>query len=798
MKKTTTSTHEKKELQKKAKSKTKTLEEHAMSHEQQIVCDHICNGENVIVDACAGSGKSTTILGIAKSLPKRRFLQITYNAMLRKEFKEKVLEHGLTNIEVHTYHSLAVKYFSNEANTDTGIRHILHPKSTSGSSDIKTRCRLRDDVTMQQFDVVVIDEAQDMTFLYYRFVQFILDVICDVSVDADGHKKRGRPVKGHKLQLLILGDYMQGIYEFKGADIRFLTLAHQIWSMCPHLKQTTFQRCTLKTSYRITRPMASFVNYAMLGCTEEENARLLSCRDGAPVIYIRHSRHNMKHIVVNQIMRLLDGGDLPSDIFILGPSVKGGNSMIRKIENMLVQRGVPCHVPMMENEKIDDRVIDGKLVFSTFHVVKGRQRKYVFVVGFDQSYFNYYAKNIPEDVCPNTLYVGCTRATHMMMLLECNDGVTDRPLPFLTMTHHEMATTDYIDFRGLPRATFYELEPNSYEAAKEAKKNQTYYVTPTDLIKFTSETVLERITPILDRIFVSVPAPESMPSLEQDQIPTVVRFTSGMYEDVADLNGIVLPCMYWDEYSNAEELSTAGTTVNALYKLIGDMIRDMKAGDHDFLKQKYQDFDPSSTSPDQYLYLANMYLAVQEKLYFKLQQILPSEYNWLTEEVVAICKERLDLVIGRETVELHEHVLIHTKMEEEHAAIDLALAGLGNVGQSGMGNEGHNKLPTKYRFTARIDMVTQESVWELKCCQQITLDHQLQVVIYAWLWRTLHPECTKKVKLFNIKTGEILELCATNDELTTIVVELLRGKYEKPIHLTDAQFLVRGLTAFNN
>jgi AAA domain len=808
---------------------TKTIrivEEHPMSPEQQLVCDHICNGENVVVDACAGSGKSTTILGIAKSLPKRRFLQITYNAMLRKEFKEKVAEHGLTNLEVHTYHSLAVKYFSNEANTDTGIRHILHPNCyehqrcspqlvvVGGYKERKppdpvsgTQCTLREDVTLPLFDVVVVDEAQDMTFLYYRFVQFVLDIICAVPLDSDGHKKRGRH---HKVQLLVLGDYMQGIYEFKGADIRFLTLAHEIWSRCPHLKTPVFQRCTLKTSYRITRPMASFVNYAMLGCTGEADARLLSCRDGAPVVYIRHSRHNMKHIVVNQIVRLLDGGDLPSDIFILGPSVKGGNSMIRKIENMLVQRGIPCHVPMMENEKIDDRVIDGKIVFSTFHTVKGRQRKYVFVVGFDQSYFNYYAKNVPEDVCPNTLYVGCTRATHMMMLLECNDGVTDRPLPFLTMTHHDMTATDYIDFRGLPRATFYELDPNSYEAAKEAKKNQTYYVTPTELIKFTSETVLERITPILDRIFVALAAPEGMPALELDQIPTVVRFASGMYEDVADLNGIVLPCMYWDECSST---NVSGNTVNVLYKLIGDMIQDMKSGDHDFLKKKYQEFDPSSISPaqcprqaslapdtatqdyrakpdslgSQYLYLANMYVAVQEKLYFKLQQILPSEYNWLTEEVVAICKQRLDLVIGRETVELHEHVLIHTKMEEEHAAIDVALA---PFFVQGVGpNRDGNKLPTKYRFTARLDMVTQESVWELKCCQQITLDHQLQVVIYAWLWRILHPECTKKVKIFNIKTGEILELCATADDLTTIVVELLRGKYEKPVVLTDAQFL---------
>ena len=100
----------------------------------------------------------------------------------------------------------------------------------------------------------------------------------------------------------------------------------------------------------------------------------------------------------------------PNDIFVLGPSVKGEQSNIRKLENMLVEKDIPCHVPMMESSDIDQRVIDGKVVFSTFHTVKGRQRKYVFVVGMDHSYFKFYARNLPRDVCPNTIYVACTRA----------------------------------------------------------------------------------------------------------------------------------------------------------------------------------------------------------------------------------------------------------------------------------------------------------------------------------------------------------------------------------------------------
>ena len=136
----------------------------------------------------------------------------------------------------------------------------------------------------------------------------------------------------------------------------------------------------------------------------------------------------------------------------------------------------------------------------------------------------------------------------------------------------------------------------------------------------------------------------------------------------------------------------------------------------------------------------------------------------------------MDTIVGCENVEQHEHVFINPKMEEAHGRIDMLL-------QPELGTD------VKYRFTARLDLITQESIWELKCTQQITIDHLLQVVIYAWLWRTINPESTKKVKIFNIKNGEVMELHATIDELTKIIIELLRGKYEKAERLNDQQFL---------
>ena len=784
------------------------------SEEQQHICDCIKQGHNVAVDACAGSGKSTTILSVAHTVPTKKILQITYNASLRKEFKEKVTEYGIKNIDVHTYHSLAVQYFSSDAHTDAGIRKVLYHNL------------IRPEITdVPTYDVIVLDEAQDMSHLYYRFVLYFMG-FCS--------KKR------RKFQLLILGDYMQGLYEFKGADIRFLTMASEIWSTCSFLKTPHFELCNLRTSYRITKPMAAFVNNVMLGCGQRDEAlqqltskgashpekfgqrdealqqltskgashpekfgqraetpssnddsmRLCAIRDGVPVTYLRNSRANLERIVVYHILKILEEGDLPEDIFVLSASVKGINSNVRKMENALVERGIPCHIPMLENDKMDERVIRGKVVFSTFHTVKGRQRKYVIVVGFDQSYFAYFAKNIPIDQCPNTLYVACTRATHRMILLENNDRSTDQPLRFLTMDHYELRDQEYIDFKGQPQTLFYEKEPEM--SSSIVAKPNIHYVTPTDLIKFVPEHVLEMITPWVEDMFVNVS--DEMPNIEMASV--VYCKKTGLYEDVADLNGIALPCLFWDRIKTKGHIDSGCDDTSTLYTLIGSMLADMKSNEHVFLKRKYQEIDKDAcSSAADYLYMANLYVAVQEKLYFKMTQISKDEYDWLPEDVVESCIRRLEKVVACEPVLAHEHVLIHHKMEEEHAQIDSILNPY--FDKFGQGAECPQNRE-RYRFSARLDMITETTVWEIKCTQQLTFDHRLQVLIYAWLWRLVpgfdsdqraFTPSGKKIKIFNIKSGEILELRATTEELTRVMVELLRGKYSKPPVLSDTEFM---------
>ena len=128
----------------------------APSSEQQYVIDQLKGGNHVIVDACAGSGKTTTIMACAMACPKQLFAMITYNKQLRVEVETKVKELGLTNIHVYNYHSIAKKYYSNDGHTDTGIRDLLRQQS-------------KPFYDIPLYSIIVIDEAQDMTFATDNF-----------------------------------------------------------------------------------------------------------------------------------------------------------------------------------------------------------------------------------------------------------------------------------------------------------------------------------------------------------------------------------------------------------------------------------------------------------------------------------------------------------------------------------------------------------------------------------------------------------------------------------------------------
>jgi len=719
-----------------------------MSEEQYTIYNSINDGDNVVVDACAGSGKSTTILSISKKMDHKRIVQLTYNSMLCTDIKKKIESYKLDNLSVFTYHSLVVKYYNPKGYTDTVIRGVVFRN-------------IPPKIPIPHFDILVLDETQDMTLLYFKLiVKFCKDM--------------GSPV-----QMLILGDFMQGLYEFKGADTRFLTRAKDIWVKFPLLRSPNFREYSLKMSYRITQPMADFVNNNMLG-----DKRLHACRDGPRVVYFRHPIHNVQKYIIHKIKTLIhENRAVPSDFFILAASMKGNNKDIRKIENALVQHNIPCHVPMKEDDKVDERVTDNKVVFSTFHSVKGRQRKYVFVIGFNQSYFDYYARTLPKDICPNTLYVACTRATHELFVVELNNNSLDRPPLFLKSrkehpedyTHVEMNQQPYVDFKGLPQIIFQNKKENTEKNQQIVK----YKTTPTDLIRFLPEDVLDEINPILEKIFI--PIQEKIEDTEEN-VTDVIQTKNGFYEDVGDINATVIPILYFDR---REKDVSPPPNKTKLIELIHENMRNNNINNqhNPYLEEIVNGLESMHTNTiNEYLNIANVHYAVKNRLYSKIKQI--DQYDWLSEENISFYSKKMDKVLGDEldnSIDKHmEYTIIESGDDESHRGIDAIL---------------REHFPgVLFRFTARLDLKTDQSIWELKFTSTISSEHFLHVVIYAWLWRILYEdienlENIRLFQIFNIKTGEHYILDATTEELSQIVISILYGKYSETEHKSDEEFL---------
>ena len=716
----------------------------APSSEQQYVIDQLKGGNHVIVDACAGSGKTTTIMACAMACPKQLFAMITYNKQLRVEVETKVKELGLTNIHVYNYHSIAKKYYSNDGHTDTGIRDLLRQQS-------------KPFYDIPLYSIIVIDEAQDMTLLYYQLtIKFMFDI----------------PGK-HQLQIMVLGDKMQGLYGFKGSDERFLTMATDCWNYHPRIVQEyPFVYCTLKTSYRITNQMAAFVNNVMLG----EN-RLLACRDGPPVRFMRLDKWQSQNVIVAIINNLVQKcGAKYSDFFCLSGSVKSDYKM-KEIENSLCERGVPCFIPSDETqEQLDPRVIDGKLVFSTFHSVKGRQRKYVFVFGFDKSYFTTMGRDLDENACPSTFYVACTRATEEMYVLEGKEDVYEsRPMPFLCQNHHQMKQQPYIKFQGDPLS----FAPVKQGGATKARKR--IHKSPTELIKFIPEHVLDIITPIVQDMFVSMNETEITEEDTLDISPMILT-RDGNYEDISDLNGVTIPIMFYDHIR--------GETENVLQDIVNKNMKHIGEGKHPFLWKHVRNMPTPCETIGDYLYTANILTASGEKLYSRLNQIQRDEYNWLSQCTVDKCFERMDRAVGAECKGNSdwqaERTIITSNSDLDHHYIDKEIRKT-----LGKNDEGEDIL---YGFNARVDLMTTDSIWELKCTSELSFEHKLQIIIYTWLYNMLSSSKTraehakKNSYLFNIKTGEWLRLTGTHDQMNQVVMEIIRGRHNKKTGGSDETF----------
>ena len=741
------------------------------SYEQRVVFHSLFIDKcNVMLNAVAGSGKTTTALYVALTDPNKSILLITYNKRLKEDVRVKTKTYGINNLEAHSYHALGVRVYDPTCFRDDGILTVIQ-------SNMSMKVERQ-----KKYDILIIDEAQDMNILYYLFMcKFLSDQF---------NLTRKLPL------ILIIGDAYQTIYDFKDADARYLTKAERLFPF----NSNSWKALALSTSYRLTANMAKFVNYVMVG---RKNIHAYKS-EGNPVQYLVGNQFKSAEYIGAEILRFIRSGLLrPDDVFILAPSIKSrGKSPLRVLENMLVENAIPVHVPSDDNSALDDDTTNGKVLFSSFHQCKGLERAMVVVFSFEASYFKYYARDVDSSFCPCVLYVATTRATSDLYLVaEAKEG---EHLPFLrrellnelaassnpcvvvkcfsgfnqSSTTVGSSTTDtqspLLSVKGWTTSFLQPLisyAKKLVSMVRPARKEDSYPL-PDDHEVSLSATTLTRYLPELT---VSKALKLLNPvTLRHKQslirIPVKVGGSLGgkeLVESVSDLNGLAIPAMLEVECGDVPECSM----FNQLLAVSNTDVENRRM--HPKILQHFKRLrEPKDMeTPAHFLELAAIYQAgagIGSRGYISKATQLKS-FAWMSQQQADACLTVLRGALGGE---IDRHPPEFEYMILKQLEYTSAKEGTVNVTIAGS-----------------VDILTPATLWEIKCVTEIDSAHLLQLGVYAWLWNKEKRKALgdRQFRLLNVLTGEIVQInCNKLDEFVEL---LLKTHFRSNKKLDDAEFL---------
>lgn len=386
------------------------------SPEQREIVDAVIAGNNVIVEACAGSGKTTTALFIIrewKSLKNTEAAVLTYSKSLASENGERFVREGVTCI-VRTIHSMIGSVYIADCHTDCGLQYVFDNNASLRS-------------TFRPLALLILDEVQDFTPLRFALLS---KLIRDVTV-LNAQSGMAPP------QIVVVGDRKQTVFDFEGADARFLYLADLIFAP----NGFSWVKKNLSTSYRLSPEMCDFFNKNIYGTSSQITVNIIPAPDRErkqPVNYWTGSQYECaKEIANNLIDKFRKGFLRPDDVIVLAVSTKGGKggddkkkwSPLQMFNKLLSEARIPTCILADDGMTADEALLRGKLLIVNFVRAKGLERRICIVFGFNLDYYTFAARTSPTDICTASMHVAASRGRDGLILIA--EDLPQNRLPFI-------------------------------------------------------------------------------------------------------------------------------------------------------------------------------------------------------------------------------------------------------------------------------------------------------------------------------------------------------------------------------
>jgi hypothetical protein len=708
-----------------ASTSAKPRKEFVPSLRQQAVVQ-ACRTQNVVVSARPGTGKTATAEAIVAAYPDEQNTILLYNKGLQIDTAARLEKYS--NVSSSTFHGMARQLFGIVVPNDTVLRAL----------------RENGDVPVwsgKLYQRIILDELQDCTDNIFWLICSFISAVTNAC-------------QGIVPQIVVLGDERQAIYGFQGADPRYLSLAPSILAT---LSPYPWVHRTLSESFRLTFENSAFVNKAFLGGEEY----IVGSRTGPRPIYLHANMFDPRRIA-NYLLPFIHKYGAEQTAF-LAPSVRRNPPLQQLINHLSERHGILVAEPQSDDSPLDDDVLRGKVCLCTYHQFKGKERNLVIIYGIDEGYFDFHARDLPDNLCPNTTFVALTRVREQLIVLQAN---VNHLMPFIDMEelHNTADVIELGELGGLPM-------PGESGRPLELGLLLPASVAVSDLSRHVLNETLENIcTKYLQINKIA----ERLPIWQHIQAPTIVSTNSDPgkkhYEAVSDINGLAVVAHY--EYTSFGSLSTLQKTgVSAFKKLTNETARAV------WLCRE-----------------ACEYAAEVSGYKPRLLQMKDHDFKWLVSDL-AEATHRLKAQF-QEDADLDFEV----SLKEENFKMDNAFGDKPQrtsvYGRADIIHYEHSPTNRSEQKQGKRALEHQDSdnvsIWEIKFVSQLSLEHVIQVCTYAYLWCTQHKrQSPPHIFLFNVRDGEKLEIVPRDGvpSLRKVVEEVLIAKYTTEKTLTTEEFL---------
>lgn len=334
-----------------------------LSSEQRNVIEAVLQGQDVIVDATVGSGKTATIQALCHVLAREpdepKVLYLTFSKLLKDEAIQKVRDATVQN-----YHGLAFSCLRDHG-IKSGVNELVHKFNEHFE-------QMRED--FEDYDVLLVDEYQDLTEEYATMLENIASA---------------NPM----LQVVMVGDLEQKIYAHTTLDVQAFARA-----FCPEAKMMPFTQ-----SFRIGPQMAELLSEAW----------------GKPITGV-NTEQKVETMSFHQAMRQMAQVD-PGDLLCLGTRKGQMSQALNALESE--HREVFNKNTVYASIRDSDsrpQYKPGTAVFTTFDSAKGMERPVVFVFDYHLSNWGFRVKvpNADPEVLRNVFLVAASRGKQRVIFVE--------------------------------------------------------------------------------------------------------------------------------------------------------------------------------------------------------------------------------------------------------------------------------------------------------------------------------------------------------------------------------------------